>query len=87
MFSPTLQLVAGEVLEDHADAPAQRRLVPLAQVQAVEQDAPGGRVRYSRVSSLISVVLPEPFSPTSASDWPGGGAGRCRSAPAASAPG
>ena len=33
------QLIAREVLEDHADAIAQRRLVPLAQILAVEQDA------------------------------------------------
>ena len=32
------ELVAGEVLEDHADALAQRGLVPVAQVEAVERD-------------------------------------------------
>ena len=70
-------LVAREVLEDHADALAQRALVPLLQIEPFEQDAPGGR-RYSRVSSLISVVLPEPFSPTSARLQPGF---RCRVTP------
>ena len=36
-------LVAREVLEDDADALAQRALVPLRQVEAVEQDAAGRR--------------------------------------------
>src|SRR3546814_12526457 len=39
-------LVAREVLEDHADALQQGRLVPLLQVAAVEQDAAAvGRVQ------------------------------------------
>jgi len=36
------QLVAGEVLEDDADAAAQGQLVPLLQVAAVEVDVAGG---------------------------------------------
>ena len=36
------ELVAHEVLEDDADAPAQHGGVPLLQVAAVEQDAPVG---------------------------------------------
>ena len=37
-------VVAHEVLEDHADRPAHRRQVVVAQVDAVEQDAPLGRI-------------------------------------------
>ena len=36
------ELVAGEVLEDDADAAAQGQLVPLLQVAAVEVDVAGG---------------------------------------------
>ncbi len=43
-----LHLVAGEILEYHADSFAQCHLVPLAQVQALEADAPGSRRVQSR---------------------------------------
>ena len=43
------QLVAREVLEDHADARAQRRSAPLGESRAVEQDA--ARYRACRVAS------------------------------------
>jgi len=40
-----VELVAREVLEDHADAPAQCRRLPLGEVESVEADAAGvGRV-------------------------------------------
>ena len=48
MFSPTSQLVADEVLEDDADAPAQRGLVPVVEVEAVEHDAAAGRPVQAR---------------------------------------
>ena len=43
MFSPDQHLVAREILEDHADALPERRLVPLLEVEAVEQDPAAGR--------------------------------------------
>src|ERR1035438_5470129 len=36
-------LVARKILENHADAPPQRALVPFAKIHAVEQDAPARR--------------------------------------------
>ncbi len=38
------ELVAHEVLEDDADPPPQRFRIPLAQVEAVEHDAPRRRL-------------------------------------------
>jgi hypothetical protein len=35
-----LELVAGEVLENHADAPPQDRRAPLGEVEPVEHDPP-----------------------------------------------
>jgi hypothetical protein len=40
---PHQHLVAGEILEYHADALAQNGLVPFLQIEAVEQDAAAGR--------------------------------------------
>src|SRR5690606_9012069 len=40
---PDPHLVAGEVLEDHADALAERLLVPVFEVATVEKDTAGGR--------------------------------------------
>ena len=44
IFSPRREVVAHEILEDDADVAAQLGEVVLAQVEAVEQDAPFGRV-------------------------------------------
>src|SRR4029077_5452579 len=45
---PDQHLVAREILEDDADALAQRALLPCGEVLAIEQDAAGGRRIQSR---------------------------------------
>src|SRR5262249_59860536 len=61
---PEAELVLVEVLEDDADAPAERLLVPGPEIPPVEQDAAlgrfveaGGQVDESR---LFGAVLPPP---------------------------
>ncbi len=36
-------LIANEILEDHADTFAERALIPLLQIEPIEQDAPARR--------------------------------------------
>src|SRR3984957_15399578 len=56
-------LVASEVLEDDADAPAQRGLIPLLQIEPIQEDSsPGGLVQAGEQldqGGLARAVLPD----------------------------
>ena len=64
------ELVPDEVLEDDGDPTLPRARLDLAQVDAVDHDPARRSVRSSPTSSLMSVVFPAPFWPTSARERP-----------------